>query len=172
MHVCTRNGCDLNVFQLMPLGPSVSVSTILSSFYGMVEDTTVTGPDLTATRENHRTKAPKTSKQVENQELDTTGPRDQRTEEAERQGTRGLRTQRTKELDNQATSQPENQGKQTSKDHKNPGTGGLGGPADQRTTGTKDQGTSGPENRKADEQGAHEPRDQRPDDQRTKGPED
>ena len=62
----------------------MSVSKILSSFYGTVEDTTITGLDLTATRENHRTKEPKTTKEVENQALDTTGPRDQRTEEAER----------------------------------------------------------------------------------------
>ena len=37
---------------------------------------------------------------------------------------RGPRPRRTKELDNQATSQPENQGKQTSQDQKNPETKG------------------------------------------------
>ena len=42
------------------------------------------------------------------------------------------------------------------------------GPADQRTTGPKDQGTSGPENWKTNEQGAQEPRNQRPEDQRTR----
>ena len=81
----------------------------------MVEDTTVTGLDLTATRENHRTKEPKTTKQVENQALDTTGPRDQRTEQAERESTREPR--KTNE-----------QGPQEPRDRR------TRGPADQRTT--------------------------------------
>ena len=144
----------------------MSVSNLLSSFYGMVEDTTVTGLDLTATRENHRTKEPKTTTQVENQALDTTGPRDQRTEQAERQGIRGLRTQRTKELDNQATSQPENQGKPTSKDHKNPQTGG---PEDRRTRGPQDQRTRAPADRRTGKQTSGS-EDQGVEDQRTSEP--
>ena len=132
----------------------------------MVEDTTVTGLDLTATRENHRTKEPKTTKQVKNQALDTTGPRDQRTEQAERQGIRGFRTQRTKQRVNQRTK--ENQRARTTRTQ-GPEDPTTGGPEDHGTKGPGHQRTGEPENRRVGGTRTKGPNTRGPADQRIRG---